>query len=120
MITCPNLMPSPSFSPASRFSRAVAPRLPMRSPPPTALPISTSTGCPLGACGRGGGRPRRRARAAKPEPAVYRIADLELDRLSHRVMRSGQEIVLQPREFRLLEYLMKKAHPGGPAHPRAD
>jgi two-component system OmpR family response regulator len=34
---------------------------------------------------------------------------LELDRLSHRVTRSGQEILLQPREFRLLEYLMKNA-----------
>ena len=40
---------------------------------------------------------------------VYRIGDLELDRLSHSVRRAGQEIVLQPREFRLLEYLMKNA-----------
>jgi two-component system, OmpR family, response regulator len=41
------------------------------------------------------------------EETIYRTGDLELDRLSHRVMRAGQEIVLQPREFRLLEYLMK-------------
>ena len=40
---------------------------------------------------------------------VYRIGDLELDRLSHSVRRAGQEIVLQPREFRLLEYLMRHA-----------
>jgi two-component system, OmpR family, response regulator len=40
---------------------------------------------------------------------VYRVGDLELDRLSHRVSRAGQEIVLQPREFRLLEYLMRHA-----------
>jgi two-component system OmpR family response regulator len=32
-----------------------------------------------------------------------------LDRLSHRVTRAGQSITLQPREFRLLEYLMKHA-----------
>src|SRR5262249_34495539 len=32
-----------------------------------------------------------------------------LDRLSHQVTRAGDEIVLQPREFRLLEYLMKHA-----------
>jgi len=40
---------------------------------------------------------------------VYKVGDLELDRLSHAVMRSGQTIPLQPREFRLLEYLMKNA-----------
>jgi two-component system OmpR family response regulator len=43
------------------------------------------------------------------EETVYRVGDLELDRLSHQVMRGGEEIVLQPREFRLLEYLMKHA-----------
>jgi len=53
--------------------------------------------------------PRRRGASPASEPTAYRVADLELDRLSHRVIRSGQEIVLQPREFRLLEYLMKNA-----------
>jgi two-component system OmpR family response regulator len=43
------------------------------------------------------------------EDMVYRVADQELDRLSHQVKRNGDEIVLQPREFRLLEYLMKHA-----------
>jgi two-component system OmpR family response regulator len=43
------------------------------------------------------------------EETLYRVGDLELDRLSHQVTRSGEEIVLQPREFRLLEYLMKHA-----------
>src|SRR5207248_8001614 len=33
----------------------------------------------------------------------------DLDRLSHRVVRGDAEIGLQPREFRLLEYLMKHA-----------
>ena len=40
---------------------------------------------------------------------VLRVADLELDRLSHAVTRAGQAVSLQPREFRLLEYLMKHA-----------
>src|SRR5207253_2169195 len=43
------------------------------------------------------------------EETVYRVGDLQLDRLSHQVMRGGEEIILQPREFRLLEYLMKHA-----------
>jgi two-component system OmpR family response regulator len=47
--------------------------------------------------------------AGRGEETTYRVADLELDRLSHRVMRGPSEIVLQPREFRLLEYLMKHA-----------
>jgi two-component system OmpR family response regulator len=50
-----------------------------------------------------------RRRGGRAEETVYRVADLELDRLSHRVMRGAEEIVLQPREFRLLEYLMKHA-----------
>ena len=52
----------------------------------------------------------RRARAgAGGEATTYRVGDLELDRLSHRVTRGAEEIVLQPREFRLLEYLMRHA-----------
>ena len=43
------------------------------------------------------------------EETVYRVADLELNRLSHEVSRAGQELQLQPREFRLLEYLMRHA-----------
>jgi len=50
-----------------------------------------------------------RRRAPNSAETVYRVGDLELDRLSHRVMRGGEEIVLQPREFRLLEYLMRHA-----------
>ncbi len=51
------------------------------------------------------------ARRTHPEEAVtkYVIGDLELDRLSRKVTRAGQPILLQPREFRLLEYLMKNA-----------
>lgn len=40
---------------------------------------------------------------------VLRVGDLLLDRLSRRVERAGQPIELQPREFRLLEYLMEHA-----------
>jgi len=50
----------------------------------------------------------RRA-APQATDTVYRVADLELDRLAHRVTRAGKEITLQPREFRLLEYLMRHA-----------
>jgi two-component system OmpR family response regulator len=50
----------------------------------------------------------RRAGARESE-TVYRVGDLELDRLSHSVKRAAQEITLQPREFRLLEYLMRHA-----------
>jgi len=48
-------------------------------------------------------------RGGAREETVYRVADLELDRLSHRVTRGKEEIMLQPREFRLLEYLMRHA-----------
>jgi two-component system OmpR family response regulator len=50
-----------------------------------------------------------RRRNGRGEETVYRVGDLELDRLSHRVARGATEISLQPREFRLLEYLMKHA-----------
>ncbi len=50
-------------------------------------------------------------RRQKPGTAetMYKVGDLELDRLGHTVTRSNQVIPLQPREFRLLEYLMKHA-----------
>jgi two-component system OmpR family response regulator len=51
---------------------------------------------------------RRRA-GTKDVETVYNVGDLELDRLSHTVRRAGQEIILQPREFRLLEYMMRHA-----------
>ncbi|GJD95667.1 response regulator transcription factor [Methylobacterium iners] len=52
---------------------------------------------------------RRSTAPAAGEATSYRVGGLELDRLSHRVSRDGQEIPLQPREFRLLEYLMQHA-----------
>jgi two-component system OmpR family response regulator len=50
-----------------------------------------------------------RRRGARQEETVLRVGDLELDRLSRLVRRGTGEISLQPREFRLLEYLMKHA-----------
>jgi two-component system, OmpR family, response regulator len=40
---------------------------------------------------------------------VLRVLDLEMDLIGRKVRRAGQEIELQPREFRLLEYLMRNA-----------
>ena len=49
-------------------------------------------------------------RAAGPASSVETILaceDLEMDLLARRVKRSGRPVDLQPREFRLLEYLMR-------------
>src|ERR1035437_4118281 len=51
----------------------------------------------------------RRNRPGLGEDTVYRVNGLELDRLAHKLTRDGKDIPLQPREFRLLEYLMKHA-----------
>jgi two-component system OmpR family response regulator len=52
---------------------------------------------------------RRRAGSASAEATVTKLAfdDLEIDLLSRRVTRSGRKIDLQPREFRLLEFLLR-------------
>ena len=49
------------------------------------------------------------ARRGKGESPVTKLVvdDLELDLLSRQVKRAGQKIDLQPREFRLLEFLMR-------------
>lgn len=49
------------------------------------------------------------ARRSSPSEAEtsYTVGDLSLDRLARKVVRAEEEIILQPREFRLLEYLMK-------------
>ena len=48
---------------------------------------------------------RRATRA--PEPTTLTIGDLTLDLLSRKVTRGGAPIELRPREFALLEYLMR-------------
>jgi two-component system OmpR family response regulator len=50
----------------------------------------------------------RRPRQTAPVTS-FRIDDLEMDLLARLVRRGGQLIDLQPREFRLLEYLMQHA-----------
>mgnify|MGYP001329999203 FL=1 len=48
---------------------------------------------------------RRATRA--PEPTALTVGDLSLDLLTRRVTRAGTSIELRPREFALLEYLMR-------------
>ena len=50
----------------------------------------------------------RRA-TATVEPTRLEVADLQMDLLSRKVSRQGKEIELRPREFALLEYLMRHA-----------
>ena len=50
----------------------------------------------------------RRATGA-PAPTRLNVADLVIDLLSREVTRSGRKIELQPREFMLLEYLVRNA-----------
>jgi DNA-binding response OmpR family regulator len=44
-----------------------------------------------------------------PEPTTLTIGDLTLDLLTRKVTRDGTPIELRPREFALLEYLMRNA-----------
>jgi two-component system, OmpR family, response regulator len=54
-------------------------------------------------------RLRALARRGRPErPSVLTAGDLTLDPARHEVRRSGQEIELSPREFALLETLMRR------------
>ncbi len=51
------------------------------------------------------------ARRSQPESVAtkYTVGDLSVDVLSRTVMREAQEIPLLPREFKLLEYLVRHA-----------
>ena len=44
-----------------------------------------------------------------PKDAKLKVFDLELDLLTRTVARGGTPIILQPREFKLLEYLVRNA-----------
>jgi two-component system OmpR family response regulator len=44
-----------------------------------------------------------------PEPTTVTVGDLSLDLLSRKVTRAGTSLELRPREFALLEYLMRNA-----------
>ena len=51
----------------------------------------------------------RRASTAMTNETLLRVGNLELDLLARVAWRDGKQIELQPREFRLLEYLMRHA-----------
>ena len=52
---------------------------------------------------------RRRATGPAEVTTRFKVGDLELDVLTRTVRRAERKIDLQPREFRLLEYLMRHA-----------
>ena len=52
---------------------------------------------------------RRTTSADNAPPTRLKVADLEMDLLSRRVLRSGREIELTAREFKLLEFLLRHA-----------
>lgn len=49
----------------------------------------------------------RRGEGEQAPRTVLKVADLEMDLLTRTVRRAGRNIELQPREFRLLEYLLR-------------
>jgi len=49
----------------------------------------------------------RRKSAAAVTTTKLQVGDLEMDLLARKVKRGGKQIDLLPREFRLLEYLMR-------------
>jgi two-component system OmpR family response regulator len=51
----------------------------------------------------------RRAQT-QPVATTLSLDDLFMDLLSHKVTRGGKPVALQPREFKLLEYLMRHAN----------
>jgi DNA-binding response OmpR family regulator len=46
-------------------------------------------------------------RGNRPAHAVLKVGDLEVDRVAHAVRRAGHAIDLSPKEFALLEFLMR-------------
>lgn len=54
-------------------------------------------------------RVRSLLRRGSPQTATLHMGDLVLDALAHRVTRAGKPVELTPKEFALLEYLMRNA-----------
>jgi two-component system OmpR family response regulator len=50
-----------------------------------------------------------RRKTAEPHKTRLQVGDLEIDLLARTAKRAGEDILLQPREFKLLEYLMRNA-----------
>ena len=55
-------------------------------------------------------------RGNRPANAVRTVVDLAVDRVNHTVQRGGRDIELSPKEFALLEFLMR--HAGQPVRGR--
>jgi len=43
----------------------------------------------------------------RPMTEIFRVEDLEVNRVSHKVSRNGRSIDLSPKEYALLEYLLR-------------
>ncbi|WP_296945800.1 response regulator transcription factor [uncultured Massilia sp.] len=52
---------------------------------------------------------RSQSQSQAPETTLA-LADLSVDMLAHKVVRGGRAIALQPREFKLLAYLLRHAN----------
>ena len=48
-------------------------------------------------------------RNRQQEATAYRFGDCILDKAAHRLSRAGQEVVLTPKEYGLLEYLVRQS-----------
>jgi DNA-binding response OmpR family regulator len=55
-------------------------------------------------------RVRALMRRGQQEDTKLRVADLEIDTATHQAVRDGQRVDLKPKEFSLLEFLMRNAH----------
>lgn len=53
---------------------------------------------------------RSQATSAEVASTVLTVGTLRMDLLSRKVTRAGEPVALQPREFKLLEYLMRHAN----------
>jgi DNA-binding response OmpR family regulator len=49
----------------------------------------------------------RRCNGSTPAPETYRFGDVEIDFRRHEARKGGDELVLSPREFELLEYFVR-------------
>ena len=48
-------------------------------------------------------------RGGRPVDSIFRVEDLEMNRVERTIKRAGKRIELTPKEFALLEYLMRNA-----------
>ncbi len=49
-------------------------------------------------------------RNEKSKTSILKVGDLVLDLQSHKVLRNNQEIILTPKEYSILEYLMRNSN----------